>query len=377
MGSGWPTEADCSNQRLMLTGDVKSWRILEISEEGLFHRVAPEQTTWVWTTLRNIEKRKGDLKLKFSSRLARELLAKIAKGEFDLIVVFALKERLWRSDRFFLKNVSRLLKRFFWHFYTYAPYLILFIKGKSVPIVMIDQADSTITGAQNFIFFPKTTCFFKRELPQNSWNTFLHTSRRNEDLVNIQRQSKFQKALRQLRPFPLGVHRALEFSEIRPEQKTSDIFYIGNDSRSSVRQAGIKILERLRDQGLRVDISSQRLDVEEFRRRLSSSWLAWSPEGMGWECFRHHEAVICGTVPVINYPTIQRYRPFIQNRHALYYGCEGDDLSQVIHEALKEKARLLEMVAAARDHLQRGYTAEAVLRYIGEEIHKTPAGEEL
>jgi hypothetical protein len=196
----------------MPTGDVKSWRILEISEEGLFHRVAPEQTTWIWTTPRNVKQRKGDPKLRFSLRLARELLGKISKGEFDLLVVFALKERLWRSDRFFLRNIGGLLKRFFWHFYTYAPYLILFIKGKPAPVIMIDQTDGTIIGSQNFIFFPKIACFFKRELPQNHWNAFLHTSRRNEDLVNIQRQNRFQEAVRQLRPFPLGIHRSLECS---------------------------------------------------------------------------------------------------------------------------------------------------------------------
>jgi hypothetical protein len=130
----------------------------------------------------------------------------------------------------------------------------------------------------------------------------------------------------------------------------------------------MKVLQRLRDQGLRVDVSFERLDPEEFRRRLSSAWLAWSPEGMGWECFRHHEAIICGTVPVMNYPTIQRYRPFIENRHAFYYGCEDGDLSRVVQAALEDKARLLEMIAAAREHLQQWYTAEAILRYIGEEI---------
>lgn len=357
----------------MLRDEVKSWRILEISEEGLFHRVAPEQTTWIWTSQKNGEQRKADPKLKFSFHLARELLCRIEKGEFDFIVIFALKERLWRPDRFFLKNMAGLMKRFFGEFYTYAPYLIFFLKGKAVPVVMIDLVDSTIIAAQNFPFFPKIDCFFKRELPQNIWNTFLHTSRRNEDLVNIQRQPFFQQAVKKLRPFPLGVHRSMEFPEVHPEQKTSDIFYAGADNRSWVRQTGLKVLHQLREQGMRVDIAAGRLEPEEFRRRIASAWLAWSPEGMGWECFRHHEVILAGAVPVINYPTIRRYSPFTENEHVFFYGCEGDDLGRVVHAALKDKEKLLKMIGAAREHLRQGYTGEAILRYIRDEVSRARA----
>ena len=87
--------------------------------------------------------------------------------------------------------------------------------------------------------------------------------------------------------------------------KTTDIFFAGDVSPSStVRSEGVKELLALREEGIVVDYPEQRIAHDEFARRLASAWLAWSPSGYGWDCYRHYESGLLGTVALANYPTI-------------------------------------------------------------------------
>ncbi len=228
-----------------------------------------------------------------------------------------------------------------------------------------------VIGSRFFSFFPRIDLFFKRELPQNTWHAFLYTSARNEDVSNIRRQPFFCAAKEKLRHFPLQIQPRVEYGEVRPEQKTIDIFYVGDNAKTTVRVEGMKVLQKLRERGWRVDMPSERLDREEFLRRIASAWLVWSPEGSGWECHRHYEALVHGAVPVMNYPTIQRYHPLVESEHGFYYGCEGDDLIRVVEKALGDKERLLKMIQAGREHVAKWNTPGAVVDYIFEECGMT------
>jgi hypothetical protein len=69
------------------------------------------------------------------------------------------------------------------------------------------------------------------------------------------------------------------------------------------------------------------LPRQKFNEALLASWLVWSPEGSGWDSFRHYEVCLAGSVAVINFPTIRRHAPLLDGVHCFYYGIEGDDLS--------------------------------------------------
>ena len=85
---------------------------------------------------------------------------------------------------------------------------------------------------------------------------------------------------------------------------------------------------------------------------MARAWLTWSPEGLGWECFRHYEAPFAFSVPIINSPTIIRYRPLIDGIHAFYY-CpdEPNALAEKVKTALGDKKRLREMAERAHAHV--------------------------
>jgi len=336
-------------------------RILEIGNEEFFSHLFPEETTRVCT--HETQKSSDDpRRIPFSLRSAPGILRRIQEREFDLIVVHPTRASLSRPMKCLRK------------FHSLGSHLILLAETRGIPVIVCDTTDTMVVPRKNFLFFRKADLYFKRELPQNNWHAFLFTTRRNEDVSNIRRQSFFQMACGKLRPFPLSTYPALDFAEVDPRNKTADLFYVGDNPKTTVRLRGMKILEALKARGMRIDLPSERLSPDEFQARMARAWLVWSPEGSGWECYRHHEAIIQGAVPVMNYPTIDRYKPLIEGRHAFYYGCEEDDLARVIEHALADISRLPGMIRAGREHLRQWFTKDAVLRYVWQEVAAIRSG---
>ena len=102
-----------------------------------------------------------------------------------------------------------------------------------------------------------------------------------------------------------------------------------------------------------------RLPQAEFYRRMASAWLTWSPAGFGWDCHRHYEAAQCLTVPLINYPTIVRYAPLEDGKHAIYYAPEPGGLTRAVLAALSNRDRLRDVAIAAREHVLAHHTHRA------------------
>ena len=64
----------------------------------------------------------------------------------------------------------------------------------------------------------------------------------------------------------------------------------------------------MRREGIDVDIG-ERMPIEQYMERCAKARLVWSPEGYGKECFRHYEAALCGSVPVISRAPRILHRP--------------------------------------------------------------------
>ena len=217
-------------------------------------------------------------------------------------------------------------------------------------------------------------CFFKRELPQNPCNAFLYTTPRTEDNGNVLVSETFQRRIKKLRPISLGIAPEIcrEYATLDLPKKT-DVFFAGDTANRPNRIAGLKLLERLAKEGLAVDIAREKVPREEFIRRCAQAHIVWSPEGLGWECLRHYEAALAGSVPLMQSPSIHRYAPLAEDEHALFYYVEGDHLAFRIRQALQNRGRLIEMGRAARQHVLKWHTQEALGRYVIEETRRTLA----
>ena len=164
------------------------------------------------------------------------------------------------------------------------------------------------------------------------------------------------------------------------EPKTTDVFFAGDVSpNSSIRTEGLRELLALRDEGIVVDWPEQRITHAEFTKRLAGAWLSWSPSGYGWDCYRHYESGLLGTVAMINFPTIRRHAPLEHGKHCLYYAPEPGGLATAVRNALADKAKLEQMAAAARQHVLDHHTARARVEYVaravtGRNLDGSPVG---
>jgi hypothetical protein len=239
----------------------------------------------------------------------------------------------------------------------------------TAPIAVVDHEDLPVINRNNLDLLGRCCVYFKRELPVDRWRVFLKTAHANLPTPRFRLDPRRKAWIEKLRPIslglPLGATGLLPLDD-RPKQ--ADVFFAGrSEGSSTIRARGLAELQALAREGVTVDIAEAPLDPPAFYERCARAWLVWSPEGLGWDCFRHYEAPACGSVPLINVPTIERHRPLLNGEHALYYDPEPGGLSRAVRSALADKPRLAQMAAAAKGHVLANHTPDALARYVRDE----------
>ncbi len=234
------------------------------------------------------------------------------------------------------------------------------------PVAIVDLEDNRYIPKCDTFLFDNCDAWFKRELPVDKWQVFMRTHHYGLPTTRYRRKEKNRSRMNKLQPLPLGVmlDKADQFPAAQSE-KTSDIFFAGSvHGSSSVREDGLQSMRCLQQMGYKIDIPEQPLPFPEFVRRASAAHLVWSPEGYGWDCFRHYESALCWTVPLVNYPTILRYEPFEDGQHAVFYDPSADGLIKAARRALSDRDRLVKMGQAARAHCLQHHSLDASVRHV-------------
>jgi hypothetical protein len=247
--------------------------------------------------------------------------------------------------------------------------------GSGARIVAIDYSDSRGIQPHNQFLLDHACFYFKSNLPTDRWLVFHRSGHPDMPATSFRSRGRNRRRVEKLCPISLGVS-DLDGILNLPEnpQKTVDCFVsLAVANSSTVRVEGLRQLGELAAQNITLDIADGRLSREEYLLRMSRAWLAWSPEGFGWDCHRHYEAPLVSTVPVINQPDIVRYKPLVDGAHCFYYyPDEPDGLARVIIGALANKDRLRHMAAVGRKHVLAHHTwpyraAELMRIFLGQE----------
>ncbi len=292
-------------------------------------------------------------------RLLRLLLA-LRRGAYDLLVIHPAQSAPWAPRTLRTALVRARLKAPLALFAGFARRLIC--RFHNVPIATLDIADSFGIRRHNFRLLDVSRVYFKRELPVDRWRVFFRSG--HWDLPGRRWRAKEtpQQRLAKLKPIGIGL---VPPPPTPPVGKTTDIFFAGEVSpNSTVRSDGIAELKALAAEGYAIDVPDGRLAPDEFRARMAAACLAWSPEGYGWDCFRHYEAAALGTVPLINYPTILRHAPLRDGETCVLYAPEPGGLADAARRALADKPRLAAMGEAARQHTLAHNTYRALSDYV-------------
>lgn len=241
-------------------------------------------------------------------------------------------------------------------------------RGRPAPIAVIDHEDLPVINRDNLFLLDRSALYFKRELPVDHWRVFLKTAHENLPTPRFREDPRQCARIAKLRPISLGLPlTAAGALPIETTEKRADVFFAGRvDGSSSVRPRGLAELRALAEQGVVVDAPERPLPQAEFYRRCAAAWLVWSPEGFGWDCFRHYEALACGSVPLINLPTIERHRRLIAGEHALYYEPEPGGLAHAVMKALADKPALTRIAKQGQAHVMAHHTPQALATYVVE-----------
>jgi Glycosyl transferases group 1 len=339
-------------------------KVLEVGGLKLVGRGRENFVHFIDTSFSTVQGSERQSRLSRVLKQAVSLWTEIGRSEYRLIVFRCLGRFIWRSDHSWIMNVLRWLMGHFLR-------LCLMRRRAHTGLVIIDMVDEMTIDSRDLWLLDRCDLYFKRELGQNVWTTLQRVQPSRWEYSSMPANPRFRTLADKFRPISIGVTGA-HLADLRERQlwpddlaeKHYDVFFAGAIEHSSVRKAGIRWLEILQQQGYAVCISTQRIPQRQFDELLATSWLCWSPEGSGWDCYRHYEACLAGSVPVINFPTIQRHAPLQHGVHCFYYGVEGDDLLQVLRAALSDKSRLKEMALAARKHVLAHHTCDRVGDYI-------------
>lgn len=341
-------------------------RFLEIGGVRYVSKYAPDITDFFSTP-------PGDRKARLSLRDILQLRKKLRAGAYDLVIyhIIAKVTAPWDRSAFPLKGIVQALiwtlfssQKISWHIFHWI------LCGTNVPLIIIDAQDAPRITKTESRWLDRSTLWFMRELPPNHMNLFLNMDRRCGDVINVRRRPELSRNFHKIRPLGLG----LEDTDMPPDvtppavEKIHDIFYAGANHTSTVRSQGFQELKALSASGLKIQLPEERLSRPDFYRACAQSWLVWSPEGQGWDCYRHAEALLLGSVPVINSPTIKLCWPLIDGEHCFYYTPEPGGLTRVLERILADKDRLKEMSAKGRAYVLKHHRRSAFTRYIFAEL---------
>jgi len=339
--------------------DLSAIHILEIGDHTHFKQTLFKQTNLLWTGRQRPKSLAAQDYTDCTPLAFARAMREVAAGKYDVVVAYAGQRSPWHP-RYWLRamfQASPLIASLRSFGVTWLRHVRL-----RTPMVVLDMHDIPTIHRSNFFLLDRARIYFKRELPVDYWQSFYGAAHSNLPTLRIRRNPRWQSRIAKLRPISLQAG-LIDLDCVDADifvAKTADVFFAGAVSgNSTVRDDGLQQLKKLANRGLKIDIVTERLSQPDFYRRMSQAWLAWSPSGLGWDCYRHYEAPQCLAVPVINYPTIARDQPLQDGVHAIYYAPEGDGLSYAIETALADKDRLKQIAIAGRAHVRANHAGFA------------------
>ena len=340
-------------------------RVLEIGEHMLFSRAMPDITEGYFTGYRAPHRRNLPF---FGIRAFLRTLLAARRGDYDLIVVAPPFYPGWRPRSFLAAFKFTVVKGRPQELWGALISPLIFALLRFFPgdrMIAVDRSDSFGLPRHSFFLLDKARAFFKRELPIDHWQTLYGSGHSRLPGANFRRKSRWQKRIHKLRPIGLGLRADLEAAALAAGNavKRRDVFFAGSIyGNSSVRALVPTQLEALRAAGVDVDWPEKTVPRAEFYQRCAEAWLVLSPAGLGWDCYRHVEAALCGSVPLVSAPSIDRYKPYVIGEQCIAYHPDENHFVETVTYALKDKNRLVAMAASARDHATAHLTEVAMCR---------------
>jgi len=274
------------------------------------------------------------------------IVARVCSGKYDLIVLPAIDFR-WAYDDTFTKRAVRRIVSAVLRFRPISACVNRLLSRRATRVIVLDRYDSHETLADYLRCVTCARYYFKTNLRETD-NNRTYTITKGREC-----QFKFL-------PYWIAIENYQGHG--RPD-KEIDVFFAGAVN-SEQRRVAIDRVRRLESEGFRIKIVEGHLPFAEYLSLMSRSWLTLSPQGYGYNGFRHYESMLVGSVPVINLPDPPIVHDFRHGRNCFLYSPAGEDLTQVIKDALSDKSRLLRLAAGLPEFVVGQHSMRAVGSYL-------------
>jgi Glycosyl transferases group 1 len=285
------------------------------------------------------------------------LRARLARGEFDLVVSGPVQNAAWPRPKGFWTSLAQAARylttrnRMLDTWWT--PWLLSGAKEK-VPLAVVDFLDTSFVLPKDFPLLQAATLYFKI-------NLYFWQRRSLMPLENLYGQRRVIGLTTKLRPLTNGVPQSripasarpmkdrdvdlLCTGTIQPGRSADDPNPFGDLTHNPIRQPVYERVLKLRDQG-------------KYR-------IVVCTESFGCETWRHYEAGAAGAVVLTNWPYAQNFMPYEPDVHALYFSLIGDDFERAVERALADPAKLDAISRNVRAftvaHKERGHVGDMIV----------------
>ena len=320
-------------------------RILEIGRTSCFSQLYPQHTTWV-ATGPPLTHGKAEPAARLTVATLLSLVHDLRRGAFGLVILPAVDIR-YGHDATLAKRLLRRLVALLARNDAIGRISSRWLRLDRAAVAIVDYSDDVRVSYETCALVPGFRAYFKRELyPRQS----------------LQPGEKYERFNRRVHPVTLPLPDEAAPVPHDPEKKT-DVFFSGG-LHGPVREQGVAELHQLAREGYAVDLPAGALSYAEYLQRMCASRIVWSPEGFGWDCYRHYEAAFCGAVPLINRPQDARALPFEDGVQCLYYDPQPGALIAAVKRALQDPSALSQIAGRARELVLARHTRRAVAEYI-------------
>lgn len=231
---------------------------------------------------------------------------------------------------------------------------------RGVPIALVNRSDVGALPAGSAWFYRHCHACFIRELPLQAAEALRHLGAPS---------SAGGVDPGKLRPISLGISSA--WLEKIPggtrQPRLWDVFFSGDLAAKPDRARLVEELQlACRRHGWKLLLRDS-LRPEEYWRALAQSRLCLSPPGRGWDCWRHYESMLAGSVPLMTHPTIRTYHAPQDGKQAFYFSPEPGGLEQSLLRAMQAPQNLPAMSAEGQKLVLARHELERLRQYIFEE----------
>lgn len=258
-------------------------------------------------------------------------------------------------------------------------FFIFCLFGKAVrhriPIALINRSDNGRLLPGSDWFYRRCHAAFVRELHPQPEMALQHlysptggnpqTNKRARRLMGwIDPASPSDRNLDKLRPISLGVSPEVASKIPTKDSKEWDVFFAGDLKEKGLRG---RLVDELRSLSGRSDLKillKPRLPLPEYLASVASSRLTLSPPGMGWDCWRHYESMLAGSIPLMTYPVIQQHQAGIDGEHCFYFSPDPGGLTRCLEKVLAHRERLPQIAEAGRRLVLEKHTFPKLEEYI-------------